>query len=148
LYTYQEIKTKNLEIESAKIKFRVNKSWMNENEVNSESIKMKRYDESWISLPTFKIGEDESSFFYEALTEKLSVFAITGEVVEVEVEEKVKIEEAPEIKLPSPPLPAETQIPPTPISTPAPTEKPIPGFEVLFAIAGLLIIAYLSGKRK
>lgn len=37
---------------------------------------------------------------------------------------------------------------PTPFPTPPPAAAPAPGFEVVFAIAGLLVVAYLLRKRR
>ena len=44
------------------------------------------------------------------------------------------------------PMPTPTPITPTPTPTPSPTETP--GFEAIFAIAGLLAVAYLVGRKK
>ncbi|MEM0202383.1 MAG: PGF-CTERM sorting domain-containing protein [Archaeoglobaceae archaeon] len=53
---------------------------------------------------------------------------------------------APTTPAPTTPTPTPTTPPPTP--TPTPTPKPTPGFEAIFAIAGLLAIAYLLRRRQ
>ena len=72
--------------------------------------------------------------------------------------------EGKEVEVPSPtfkpsPTPTVTPVPltPTPIPTPSPTatateiptpEEAVPGFEAIFAITGLLAVAYLLRRRK
>ncbi|MGB3459903.1 MAG: PGF-CTERM sorting domain-containing protein [Halobacteriota archaeon] len=72
---------------------------------------------------------------------------ITGtgvQKIEEDIEKAVeKIEEVVE-KITATPVPTPT---PTPAPTPEPTPEP-PGFEAIFAIAGLLAVAYLVHRRK
>lgn len=61
------------------IAFRVERSWILENEVIESSIMMCRYnDGSWNSLPTKKVGENQEHIFFESETPGFSPFAITG----------------------------------------------------------------------
>jgi len=69
---------------SATIEFKVSKSWMSENSIEEETIRLYKYKERegigrWLALPTSKIGED-SSFSYFSAETSLSLFAISGEV--------------------------------------------------------------------
>jgi PGF-CTERM protein len=74
-------------------------------------------------------------------TDEVEVF-ITGAGVAKIVEE---VEEVVEIATPAPTLAPTPK--PTPAPTPEPTPEP-PGFEAIFAIAGLLAVAYLVHRRK
>jgi len=70
---------------SATIEFKVSKSWMSENSIEEETIKLYKYEERegigrWFALPTSKIGEDSSFSYFSAETSSFSLFAISGEV--------------------------------------------------------------------
>gem|GEM_PF-2306261 len=99
------------------IKFAVEKSWIAENKVNPESIRLARYTVTWEILKTEKVSEDRDYIYYEAEVPGFSVFAVMAETA------------APTPTTPTPKL--------------AETPKPTPGFEAMFAIAGLLAVAYL-----
>ncbi len=60
---------------------------------------------------------------------------------------KVKGEPTPTLTVTASPTPIVTPAP-TPSPTPTPEEKGVPGFEVIFAIAGLLAVAYLLRRRR
>jgi PGF-pre-PGF domain-containing protein len=132
-YGYMRIETVNLEegdIASAKITFKVSKSWMEEKNIDENLVKLNRYaDGKWTVLPTSKISEDTSYIYYSAETPGFSVFAITGEV------KAVRLEPTLTPIIPITPKPIGVPITPTPITTPPPSlwEKT----EVL----GILIIA-------
>jgi hypothetical protein len=109
-YQYFDVYKYNLEdfnIEKAKIKFAVNRSWIDKNNINKSTIALNRYTldssitgaflgfinsftspitgfsiayEPWTKLDTRKISETETEIFYEAESSGLSVFAITGRV--------------------------------------------------------------------
>jgi len=64
---------------SAKIVFKVEKSWITDNHISMYSIRMAVYrDNQWSSLTTQKTGEDEDYIYYEVTTpdEIFSPFAI------------------------------------------------------------------------
>nr|MCR5852837.1 PGF-pre-PGF domain-containing protein [Methanophagales archaeon] len=70
---------------SATIEFKVSKSWMSENSIEEETIRLYKYEERegigrWLALPTSKIGEDSSFSYFSAETSSFSLFAISGEV--------------------------------------------------------------------
>jgi PGF-pre-PGF domain-containing protein len=89
-----DIKEEN--IKEVEIKFKVGKSWIKENEIDEDSIKLLRYTEEWEELDTSKVEEDDANIYYKAISPRLSVFAVAGEEAK--------------------PLPT-----PTPTSTPTPT---------------------------
>jgi PGF-pre-PGF domain-containing protein len=83
IYRYYDIST-NLEdpnkLSSATIEFKVEKSWINANGINSTTIKLLKYlDGQWIQLTTQKVREDGAYAYYSATIPGFSVFAIAGE---------------------------------------------------------------------
>ncbi|MEM2191604.1 MAG: CARDB domain-containing protein, partial [Archaeoglobaceae archaeon] len=88
----------------------------------------------WIELPTKFVGSDGKYSYYEAETTSFSYFVAQLKPLET----------------PKPTTPVATP-PTTLVTTPTttPAEKPfIPGFEAIFAIAGLLAVAYLLRRKK
>jgi PGF-pre-PGF domain-containing protein len=142
-YGYLNITAENLteeDLENATIRFRVNLSWVEENEIDEEKIALQRYNETqknWTKLPTEKIGKENESLLYESISPGFSIFAITGEM---------KIEPLPTFMPVVTPVPSPTPkvmpLSPTPAltQTPAPKPKPFPGFEVIVAFLALLIV--------
>ncbi|NPE29422.1 PGF-pre-PGF domain-containing protein [Methanococcoides sp. SA1] len=62
------------------IGFRVNNSWINDNNINESTIILNRYhDDEWNRLTTTKTGVGEGYLYFEAKTPGFSPFAITGE---------------------------------------------------------------------
>ncbi|MEM0331306.1 MAG: CARDB domain-containing protein, partial [Archaeoglobaceae archaeon] len=89
----------------------------------------------WIELPTKFIGSDGKYNYYEATTESFSLFAAVLKPLETPIQ-----------TTPVTPTTPPTIVVTTPTTTPA--EKPfIPGFEAIFAIAGLLAVSYLLEGR-
>ncbi|NJD78021.1 MAG: PGF-pre-PGF domain-containing protein [Candidatus Methanoperedens sp.] len=66
-------------IRDATIAFHVDKSWINENNIDPASITLMRYSGGWNALPTQKTGENDAEIYYEAITDGFSHFAITGD---------------------------------------------------------------------
>lgn len=64
----------------AKVSFKVEKQWLDSNDVGYDNIVLYNYHEEWISLDTEKTDEDETYVYYTAQTPGFSMFAIsTGE---------------------------------------------------------------------
>ena len=61
------------------ISFRVNKTWISENSIDANTVKLYRWNGSWQALPTSRTGEDENFFYFSAVSPGFSVFAISGE---------------------------------------------------------------------
>lgn len=62
------------------ISFRVSKTWMEENRIQTSTVKLNRYHlNAWNPLPTVKTGEDADYLFFESETPGFSPFAITGQ---------------------------------------------------------------------
>jgi len=82
VYQYLRIEKTNIKNEDLKkvnIKFRVEKPWINENEIDESTISLNRYqDNVWVGLSTAKTGEDDQFSYYETYTASLSLYSITG----------------------------------------------------------------------
>jgi len=75
IYQYLEI-TSDAEIEEAKIKFTVPKSWLEENEINKEDIVLLHYKDDWKELSTRIIKEEQEYLEFEATCYSFSLFAV------------------------------------------------------------------------
>lgn len=133
---------------TAKIEFRVNKSWIADENVNETTIKLNRYNGNWTALPTSKINEDNASVYFEAETYGFSIFAVSGEK-EKEVESVATATPAP-VTTPTPKSEKEKGTP-----TPAPAELPmVPMFIIIVAIVAIVVIGVATyflvwrGKEK
>jgi len=103
VYKYVEIISENIEddvINKLIIKFKIEKQWIRENEVDSEDIVLYRYISkisSWEELKTVEAGEDKNYVYYESRSGGLSTFAISAErkIEDIKqlVEEVIKEEE-------------------------------------------------------
>jgi len=81
-YNYLSITKENIEnedVSTAIIKFKVEKSWIDENNINENSIALNRYNNGWDKLPTTKLEESSDYVYYQSETSGFSYFAITGE---------------------------------------------------------------------
>ncbi|WP_321428450.1 S-layer protein domain-containing protein [uncultured Methanolobus sp.] len=71
-------------IEDVKIMFRVEKVWMEENDIQESAICLCRYDaEIWNELVTEKYEDDDDYVYYVSETSGFSTFAITGKTTEL-----------------------------------------------------------------
>ncbi len=80
VYQYLEITKTNFEnsdIQNATIEFKVNKSWIDDN--NISTVYLARYDSSWVKLTTDIKSTDSNYNTYLAYTDGFSYFAIAGE---------------------------------------------------------------------
>jgi hypothetical protein len=75
------------------IKFRVDKPWMTENNINESIITLQWYDESWKPLYTVKVGEDNNYVYYKAAVTGFSFFAITEYAVDWKEEMKIPMDD-------------------------------------------------------
>jgi len=81
VYSYVELEV-TVGVENATIRFSVPRSWLTQNSVGENTIRLLRYSGgAWHELPTVKTGEDATHVFYSAQTPGFSTFAIAGEVV-------------------------------------------------------------------
>ncbi len=88
VYKYLELVKEfftNDNITKASLDFKVEKSWINSNDVDKTTVSLYRYNDgssSWEKLNTALIKEDNNYVYYEAETTKLSIFAIAGQKLE------------------------------------------------------------------
>ncbi len=81
-------------IENPVVCFKVEKSWIQDKNINQSSIALNRYsDNKWDQLPTSSSGKDDRYLYFIAKTPGFSPFAITGKLrTEESVTEKQKSE--------------------------------------------------------
>lgn len=73
-------------VKDLKIGFKVDKSWLQENKIETSTVKLYRYaDSSWNALPTSVTAEDEGYVYFESQTPGFSPFAITSETENTEI---------------------------------------------------------------
>ena len=66
-------------VATAKVQFRVNKTWFTENNLDPATTKLNRYHNSmWEVLTTVQISSDETYYYFEAETPGFSTFAVTA----------------------------------------------------------------------
>jgi PGF-pre-PGF domain-containing protein len=90
VYVYLDIKLTTNEIymheeefEYIKFQFKVNKSWIKNNNIDLESITLVRFNNGWHPLPTLFFYEDEHFIYFEAESPGLSIYTVVGtEIVE------------------------------------------------------------------
>ena len=87
-YCYLNIVAENItdaDIESVTITFEVEKSWIAQNGIDMQTITLNRYDPvsgDWTFLPTTFLFEDDTYAYFSAVSPGLSVFAISGQVLQ------------------------------------------------------------------
>jgi hypothetical protein len=72
------------QIESVTIRFRVEKAWILRENINENTITLKRYNPEngeWVSLPTAKVDEDATYVYFSATSPGLSYFAVSGTAI-------------------------------------------------------------------
>jgi PGF-pre-PGF domain-containing protein len=83
LFTYLTIEStlKTTDIKEAKIGFKVDNSWITDNNIDTSKVVLNRFaSDAWTALPTqILTGKDGTYVYYEATTPGFSTFAITGE---------------------------------------------------------------------
>lgn len=114
-------------IKEAIIKFRVENSWLNDNNLQASDISMLRWNTGWSQIETREVNRDADFTYFEAKTNAFSPFTIAAKVPEV-----------------VPPI-TETPVPEETAPTPAPTEAP--GFGIVLVIATLSALYILSKRR-
>jgi len=135
VYKYVDITLANVStnaLSSAKVKFKVTKSWVTSNSIDVNTVKLNRLvGTTWSQLSTTKASEDSADINYEADTPGFSTFAITGE--------KVTAAATPS------PTPTPTAVAtPTPRATPTPV-SPAPAQGINLMLLAALIIIIIAG---
>ncbi|ADE35574.1 NosD domain-containing protein [Methanohalophilus mahii] len=114
------------------IEFDVTKEWVEDNNIDPETIRMERYHNGeWHDLPTNKVAEDDNLLHFTAFTPGFSIFAVVGDEIDTGIEEQ-ETENDPEVD--------ETV-------EPEPETESTPGFTSLL-ILGVIGTAYMVLRRK
>ncbi|RJS71279.1 PGF-pre-PGF domain-containing protein [Methanophagales archaeon] len=160
VYRYLNITADNLtgSVDWLKLNFRVNKSWIAANaDNNTTAISLFWYDYingSWAEQNTTEIGEGDSKVYYTAIKTSFGTFAICAPLKLGHEQSQLSVPE--DVVMPITPLPTSTPAY-TPPATTTPTPKPLPtplpmprqsGFEVVFAVIGLLAVMFLLRRKK
>ncbi|HEY9206305.1 MAG TPA: PGF-pre-PGF domain-containing protein [Candidatus Methanoperedens sp.] len=125
-------------IKEAVIRFRVENSWIQDNDLVASDVRMVRWDGSqWTQVDTSEHSKDGTYIYYEARTDSFSSFAIGGlKDAPVQPASRTYAAATPAVK------PAES----TKATATSPAEK-TDGFEFLFAITSLCIV-YIFWRKK
>ncbi len=120
-------------IKDSQVTFKVNSSWIQQMDLSSEDIKLQRYNgTAWEELPTTIVSDSIDDVVFESQTPGFSSFAITAEKAlqsPISDEADAQSEEDGNVTTPT-------------------QETKTPGFEALFAVAGLLAVAYFIRRNK
>ncbi len=76
--TYLSIESSG-EVENAAIQFRVSRDWLEQNNVDENTVKLLRLNSEWQELPTTLIRESDLYLYYEATSPGFSMFAVAGQ---------------------------------------------------------------------
>jgi len=132
-------------LENASISFRVNRTWISENDIDKSTITLCRYsDNTWNALPATPIGGDEDFFYFRAETPGFSPFAITGPEKN---SQSIEIGSARDNNLMSSEGTSEDSEG-NPASEEEKEDRSAPGAGILFAASGLLASYAALKKRK
>jgi PGF-pre-PGF domain-containing protein len=133
-------------IENPVICFKVEKSWLQDKNVDKASIKLNRYnDKKWSQLPVKQLKEDNKYLYLTAETPGFSFFSITGEAVEKETVTEKKPEGILELEQNSTTPRTEQESKPKK-ETGKGKIISIPGFEVLYTVA-CLVTLFLHNRK-
>jgi PGF-pre-PGF domain-containing protein len=81
--TTNEIYMHEEEFEYIKFQFKVEKTWIENNNIDKESIILIRFNNGWHPLPTSFLFEDELFLYFEAESPGLSIYTVVGtEIIE------------------------------------------------------------------
>jgi PGF-pre-PGF domain-containing protein len=130
-------------IGNATVCFKVEKSWIQDKNIDQSSIILNRYSEKkWDPLPTIQSGEDDRYLYFTAETPGFSPFAITGKVNTSETVTEIRHgDESDNSEESTEDTGSEAnQEPEQEVST------GMPGFEIIYGIAVLLSVFYYVRK--
>lgn len=136
-------------IENAAVSFKVPKSWVQDNKIDKSTITLNRYsDKTWNQLSTSLSSEDDTYLYFTAKTPGFSPFAVTGKSTASAVQPSVDKAQSPTVSATqnntgAGSTAANTQKTPGQKESPSPSPKQstsLPGFETVFAVAGLLAV--------
>jgi PGF-pre-PGF domain-containing protein len=136
-------------IENAVVGFKVEKSWIQDKNIDKSSLTLNRYnDKTWNQLPTSLSSEDDTYVYLTAQTPGYSYFAITGKIaasktVQPAVDKTQPAANVTQSNTNTGSTAANTEKTPEKKESPSPSQKKspgVPGFELVCGIAGLLAV--------
>lgn len=136
VYKYINITKENIadaDMDKAKIKFKVEKSWLNANNFTSSQIALKRYVLQWELLNTTLTSQDSNYIYYAADSPGFSIFAVSADK-----------DIATPIQQEQPPQPPEQEQQP-------PAEKPVDmtvAYAAIAIIVALGLLIYFAKHKK
>jgi len=152
-YAYMSINKFNFKDDAlgkAGIGFKVKKSWLEDNNLDEDTVALQRYhEEEWQKLPTSKKSSTAIYVYYKAETPGFSIFSITANKnVEPEPEEpEIPIEEEPTAESGVEPESAEQEErTPTGLVTLKNSGK-LGALIALSIVAGLLVVRFIKNRR-
>ncbi|MFP4401296.1 MAG: PGF-pre-PGF domain-containing protein, partial [Candidatus Woesearchaeota archaeon] len=86
-YEYFEIESENLDPDETKIIFRVKNDWLESNNKDYFHIKLSRYEDSWVDIPTKYLNQDETYSYFESSITSFGTFAVRTDQPVQEYEE-------------------------------------------------------------
>lgn len=126
--------------EGAVIDFKVPRTWIEENNIDEESIFLNHFhDNTWTPLSTKKTGEDNGSLYFRAETPGFSCYSITGKekdfitMVSAATGSETDAQQATGDEVPD---------------IASDEEKKSPGFGPVYIVAGIISASYLLKKCK
>ena len=123
VYRYFKVRyDKDSNVENASLDFRVNTSWLVDNNISRDTVRMYRYTTAWDELDTEFIKEDDNWAYFRAKTPGFSYFSIGGKR---DSGYKPLEEEEREIVTPTPVEGEIETVEPQKVETPAPTPSVI-----------------------
>ena len=132
-------------IENPVICFKVEKTWLQDKNIDKASIKLNRYDDKkWSQLPVKQLKEDNKYLYFTAETPGFSFFAITGKAVEKETGAEKK--SGTDSELGQNKTASETEQGQKSKQETGDKSTSIPGFEVLWAVACLITVFLYKRK--
>jgi PGF-pre-PGF domain-containing protein len=131
-------------IENAVVNFKVEKSWIQDKNIDKSSITLNRYnDKKWNQLPASLSGEDDKYLYFTAKTQEFSYFSITGKAA---AKKAVNATESKTPNIGSLEQKNESTVPNSEQKTEKKENTSIPGFEIIYGIIGLLGV-FLQKRR-
>jgi PGF-pre-PGF domain-containing protein len=124
--------TEDQHFENAKISFKVENQWIEDNSIDVSSITLNRYHgDEWNRLDTQLVGSDDVSSYYVANTPGFSPFSITGDSLADKESQRVSQDIIDDVMSDD---------------NKESESASIPGFELIFAIVGLLAVSQVARR--
>jgi PGF-pre-PGF domain-containing protein len=138
-------------LENAVVNFKVEKAWIQDENIDQSSIALNMYNESkWDALSTSLSGEDDKYLYYTAETPGYSSFAITGKTAAIEALNETQSEsdtQGPEQNNGSLAANVEQTSEQTESSNTSENgNTSTPGFEMIYGVAGVLGVSLCRRK--